>query len=109
MEEKVEELIDIYKKQIYSLCYKLAKTKEDAEDIFQETWIKVFHRGTNFLTWRIIKWITTICVRTFYDFIVRKRWKDRILDLFHKEDGGEIDFADDVNISEEFIQKWKRK
>ncbi len=42
MEEKVEELIDIYKKQIYSLCYKLAKTKEDAEDIFQETWIKVF-------------------------------------------------------------------
>ena len=42
-------------------------------------------------------------------FIVRKRWKDRILDLFHKEDGGEIDFADDVNISEEFIQKWKRK
>ena len=55
MEEKVEELIDIYKQQIYSLCYKLAKTKEDAEDIFQETWIKVFHRGTNFLTWRIIK------------------------------------------------------
>lgn len=44
MEEKVEELIDIYiyKNQIYSLCYKLAKTKEDAEDIFQETWIKVF-------------------------------------------------------------------
>ena len=55
MEEKVEELIDIYKQQIYSLCYKLAKTKEDAEDIFQETWIKVFHRGTNFLMWRIIK------------------------------------------------------
>ena len=55
MEEKVEELIDIYRQQIYSLCYKLAKTKEDAEDIFQETWIKVFHRGTNFLTWRIIK------------------------------------------------------
>ncbi|ANS51462.1 ECF-type sigma factor negative effector [Bacillus thuringiensis] len=26
MEEKVEELIDIYKQQIYSLCYKLAKT-----------------------------------------------------------------------------------
>ena len=35
MEEKVEELIDIYKQQIYSLCYKLAKTKEDAEDIFK--------------------------------------------------------------------------
>ncbi|WP_342761597.1 sigma factor [Bacillus sp. BR3(2024)] len=35
-------MIYIYKKQIYSLCYKLAKTKEDAEDIFQETWIKVF-------------------------------------------------------------------
>lgn len=27
------------------------------------------------------------------------------MDLFHKEDGGEIDFADEVNISEEFIKK----
>ena len=28
MEEKIEELIDIYKQQIYSLCYKLAKRKK---------------------------------------------------------------------------------
>lgn len=28
MEERVEELINIYKQQIYSLCYKLAKTKD---------------------------------------------------------------------------------
>ena len=106
MEEKVEELIDIYKQQIYSLCYKLAKTKEDAEDIFQETWIKVFHRGTNFLTWRIIK--SGLLRFVFVHFMIlsqKKRWKDRVLDLFHKEDGGEIELADDVNISEEFIQK----
>ncbi|HHK5535129.1 MULTISPECIES: RNA polymerase sigma factor [Bacillus] len=107
MEEKVEELIDIYKQQIYSLCYKLAKTKEDAEDIFQETWIKVFssrHQLSCVENYK--KWITTICVRTFYDFYrKKKRWKDRVLDLFHKEDGGEIDFADEVDISEEFIQK----
>ncbi|MCW1941024.1 RNA polymerase sigma factor [Bacillus anthracis] len=101
MEEKVEELIDIYKQQIYSLCYKLAKTKEDAEDIFQETWIKVFssrHQLSYVENYK--KWITTICVRTFYDFYrKKKRWKDRVLDLFHKEDGGEIELADDVNIS----------
>jgi DNA-directed RNA polymerase specialized sigma24 family protein len=100
MEEKVEELIDIYKKQIYSLCYKLAKTKEDAEekylprllsslltysirnifasyiyqlillpflqdaeDIFQETWIKVFssrHQLSYVENYK--KWITTIKV-----------------------------------------------
>jgi len=107
MDEKVEELIDIYKRQIYSLCYKLAKTKEDAEDIFQETWIKVFssrHQLSYVENYK--KWITTICVRTFYDFYrKKKRWKDRMLDLFHKEDGGEIEFANDVNISEELIQK----
>lgn len=107
MEEKVEELIDIYKQQIYSLCYKLAKTKEDAEDIFQETWIKVFssrHQLSYVENYK--KWITTICVRTFYDFYrKKKRWKNRVLDLFHKEDGGEIEHADDMNISEEFIQK----
>ncbi|OUB61828.1 RNA polymerase sigma-70 factor, ECF subfamily [Bacillus thuringiensis] len=74
MEEKVEELIDIYKQQIYSLCYKLAKTKEDAEDIFQETWIKVFssrHQLSCVENYK--RWITTICVRTFYDFYVRRK------------------------------------
>ncbi|MCT4574278.1 hypothetical protein N3930_45935, partial [Bacillus thuringiensis] len=64
-------------------------TKEDAEDIFQETWIKVFSsRHQLFYVDNYKKWITTICVRTFYDFYrKKKRWKDRVLDLFHKKVG----------------------
>ncbi len=51
MEEKVEELIDIYKKQIYSLCYKLAKTKEDAEDIFSRDMDKKFFSSRHQLSY----------------------------------------------------------
>ena len=42
MEEKVEELIDIYKKQIYSLCYKLAKTKRRRGRYFSRDMDKSF-------------------------------------------------------------------
>ena len=73
MEEKVDELIDIYSGKYIFLYYKLAKTKEDAEDIFQETWIKVFssRHQLSFVD-NYKKWITTICVRTFYDFYRKK-------------------------------------
>ncbi len=112
MEEKIEELIDIYKQQIYSLCYKLSKEDEKRRGrYFQETWIKVFSsRGTNFLTWRIIKMDYYNLYFVRFMIFYRKRFgKIEYWICFIKRMGGEIDFADDVNISEEFIQKWKRK
>ena len=42
MEEKVEELIDIYKKQIYSLCYKLAKDERRRGRYFSRDMDKSF-------------------------------------------------------------------
>ena len=73
MEEKVEELIDIYKRQIYSLCYKLAEDERRRGRYFSRDVDKSFSsRHQLSYVENHKKWITTICVRTFYDFIVRK-------------------------------------
>ena len=37
-----EEIFDKYKNQIYSLCLKLTRDKSDAEDLFGNTWAKVY-------------------------------------------------------------------
>lgn len=37
-------LVDEYSDQVYKFCRKLTYSKEDAEDLFQETFLKVFER-----------------------------------------------------------------
>lgn len=39
-----EELVDIYSDIVYRFCRKLTYSKEDAEDLFQETFLKVFEQ-----------------------------------------------------------------
>ena len=33
-------LIDTYKNELYNLCFRLTFNKHDADDLFQQTWIK---------------------------------------------------------------------
>lgn len=74
----------IYKQQIYSLCYKLAKTKEDAEDIFQETWIKELKeiceskKGTFTVTLKANeKYVFSISGVAVKDGFVKVKWKEK--------------------------------
>ncbi|MFD3157941.1 sigma factor [Haloimpatiens sp. FM7330] len=39
----IENMIDIYKNDIYNLCLKLTNNKIDADDLFQDTWLKVYN------------------------------------------------------------------
>lgn len=39
--EEIDELVDQYGEQLYKFCCKLACTKEDADDLYQETFVKL--------------------------------------------------------------------
>lgn len=39
--EEIDELVDQYGGQLYKFCRKLALTKEDADDLYQETFVKL--------------------------------------------------------------------
>ncbi|ABW20297.1 RNA polymerase sigma factor [Alkaliphilus oremlandii] len=80
----IETMIDIYKDDVYKLCLKLTNNKIDADDLFQDTWLKLysnFHKLNDQKTYK--NWIYTICINTYKDsYSKKKRWLNIITDFF---------------------------
>ena len=80
-EKSLEILIKRYLKPIYSFCFRLVGDRQEAEDLTQEVFVKMwrnlkrFNRNKKFKTW-----IFTIAKNTCFDFL-RKKKKISILSL----------------------------
>lgn len=65
--EAFAHIINIYKNKIFSICYRMLGNKEEAEDISQETFLKVYsnlekyNEKYKFSTW-IYKVATNLCI-----------------------------------------------
>jgi len=69
---------DIYKKRIMGICYRYGKNKEDAEDIFQEAFIKIFQNCNRVKNLDAFEgWMIRTVVNTAVNFYHKnKRLKD---------------------------------
>ena len=77
------ELIAKYRQKIYALSLKLAKNKQDAEDIFQETFLKAIDNIKQFRSEAAFgTWLYTIAVNAVRAKYTREEKKD----LLHLED-----------------------
>ena len=38
--EAMSALVDAYEKELYNFCFRLTFNQQDAEDLFQQTWVK---------------------------------------------------------------------
>jgi len=71
-----------YGNRLYGLARKLCRNKEDAEDLYQETWIKAYRFFDRYDRQRDFgAWLTGICVNTYKDMLRRQKWK-RLLAVF---------------------------
>jgi RNA polymerase sigma-70 factor (ECF subfamily) len=61
-------LVDRYKKPLYSFCWKLAGNRGEADDLFQDTWVKAI-RNIHLCDAekRFINWLFTICINLYRD------------------------------------------
>jgi len=73
-------LIDRYQTDLYSLCVKLTRGGPDADDLFQDTWVRVVKRIDGFSPERSFKtWLFAICMNRYRDmYRWRKRWLRRV-------------------------------
>jgi RNA polymerase sigma-70 factor (ECF subfamily) len=76
----MEILIDRHQTALYSLCRKLARDPDDADDLFQDTWVKVMKNLDKFTPQhKFITWVFSICVNLYRDrYRKRKRWLWRV-------------------------------
>lgn len=61
-----------YGKRLYGLCMTLCADKHEADDLYQDTWVKVIRSFDSFDTSKDFEpWLTKLCVNTYRDKLRR--------------------------------------
>lgn len=98
-ETAFRELYEIYKELVYNLALHYVRLPEDADDLTQEVFVKLYrHRQQHDPALASMKtWISRITINHCLDFIRRKKARKRfgvITSLFSREKENETGFAD---------------
>ncbi len=77
----IDQYIQQYGRRLYGLCRSLCADPFDADDLYQETWLRVVKHISQYDPSREFEpWITRICVNT-YRSILRRLAKSPLLDF----------------------------
>ena len=76
-----EELVQRYHRRIYNLCYRFAGSADDAEDLTQDVFIKMYRTLSSYDIERgaFVTWVTTITRNLLVDHF-RKTKQERVTD-----------------------------
>lgn len=81
-----EQVVFAYEKPVFSFIYKMVRSREDAADLTQETFVKVYlHMHDYDSTRPLSTWIFTIAKYTTYDWL-RKVRKHEVLNIIDDEE-----------------------
>jgi RNA polymerase sigma-70 factor (ECF subfamily) len=77
-----------YKTPLYKLCIHLHRNNSNAEDLFQDTWIKAFKYMNDFDRSKNFEpWLFTIAINLYKDNYRKvKRWFSKSIDFFDTSD-----------------------
>lgn len=80
------ELVDTYKDYVFTVCWRVLKSREDAEEAAQDTFLKVYGSLGSFeQKSRFSTWLYTVAYRTALDRARRKQLPVQSMDGFSKE------------------------
>lgn len=73
-EKAYRELVELYQGQVFSLALRMVRRREDAEDVTQETFVRMFRALARYDTSRpFAAWLMTIASRLCIDHIRRRK------------------------------------
>lgn len=82
----IDHYIEKHGRRLYGLCRTLCTNPSDADDLYQETWLKVCAKIELFdKTNEFEGWLTRICVNTYRDQL-RKKSRSLIFDGFRSQE-----------------------
>lgn len=85
-----DKLYDTHRSAVYSFAYSLTANRGEAEDLFQETWLRVARHFPKVLDMKKVKpWLFTITANLHKDALRKKRTRRRF--LFQKKWAGDQD------------------
>lgn len=83
----LDKLIAQYGKRLYGLCIKLCGSKYEADDLYQETWLKVHCNLDKYDESQSFEhWLTAICVNCYRDTLRKNRFAELFAKFSTNED-----------------------
>ena len=85
--EYFEILIKKYENMLYKYCFYLTGSKEEGNDLFQETWLKAFTKIKTYSDdYSFKNWLLSIASNTYKDWYRKqKRWSKKIKSYFKSD------------------------
>lgn len=98
-----EEIVQTYNRRIYNICYRFAGSGDDAQDLTQEVFIKMFRTLSSYDVERgaFMTWVTTITRNLLVDHF-RKSKQDRVTESL---DTAPSEHEDSMPLSEKIEDK----
>lgn len=98
----MDRYIEEYGKRLYGLCMHLTKNRHDADDLYQETWLKAIRSFKNYDSGRDFgSWIGGICVNAYKDIYRRKKISP-FFDFFRSNDEKDLIIESSPFINEDY-------
>lgn len=95
-----DEYVDEYGRKLFYLCLKLMRNRDEADDLYQETWLKAYKYLDRFDTsMEFYPWLMRICVNTYKNSLKRKSLEKLFLNFDSPE--GKMDFLNNLPAKEE--------
>ena len=76
---EIEKLVENYEDMLYNLCYRLTLSTHDAQDLYQQTWLRAIQKFHLFTIKSMKNWLYTICLNLYRDGYCKNKRKDRII------------------------------
>lgn len=65
--EAMSQLVEMFQHDLYNLCFRLTFNRHDADDLFQETWLKAIRNAGNYEHQAFKAWLFRICLNQYRD------------------------------------------
>ncbi len=75
----IDLLICRYEDSLFNLCLKLTKKRHDAEELYQQTWLKAIQKS-HMCTKSLKNWLYTICLNAYRDSCRHSRRENEIIE-----------------------------
>jgi RNA polymerase sigma-70 factor (ECF subfamily) len=72
-------LVARYEDRLYNLCFKLTLNRHEAEDLYQQTWLKVLQSPKMFFPKSFQNWLYTICLNVYRDICRKNTLRGRFI------------------------------
>jgi len=98
-----EEIVNRYHRRIYNICYRFAGSQDDAQDLTQEVFIKMYRTLASYDVGKgaFMTWVTTVTRNLLVDHF-RKTKQDRMTDSL---DGAPSEHEDALPLSDQIQDK----